>query len=197
MKIIADKNNLVCLAQTAADFFARGEIILAPFDTVYGFICDPTNETALKKIFKLKSRPLTKTIGLAVSKYETLSKYANISPHQTHFIKNHTLYNHTYILQSKTANLVSLLCIQNDTIAVRIPNSILIKEIINNCAGIVAQTSANKSGLNNCYGINDVYAQFSISELRDVLIIDSGVIKSSGPSQIVDLTGNSPVLIER
>ena len=44
----------------------NGKIILYPSDTIWGLGCDATNEIAVSKIFKIKSRPPNKPLLILV-----------------------------------------------------------------------------------------------------------------------------------
>ncbi len=76
------------------------------------------------------------------------------------------------------------------------PDSQLILEIAKLSGGVVAQTSANKSGQSNCYSIEDIGKQFDGLDQFD-LIIDGGHLAETLPSELWDLTGDSPKQIER
>ncbi len=188
-------SNFKSILDEAVDLIKSGGIVIAPFDTVYGIICDPRNNTALEKIFALKQRPLDKTIGLAVDSVVTLElltlpKHPKI-PNNPNFLSN------TLILPAKPNNL-SKYCQKNGTVAARIPDSKLILAIVKATGGVIAQTSTNLSGRPACSSIAEIESQFSPEALESVdLIIDWGQIKNSKPSQIFDLTGDQPVKIAR
>lgn len=184
--------------QDAGEVIKGGRVIVAPFDTVYGFLCDPRNEKAILKIFDLKKRPTLKTIGLAVSDISELKKIAELSEKQEEFITDKTPGRYTFIVKAKKDAGLPGYCLQNGTIGVRIPDSELILGLIKEAGGVIAQTSANVSGMPNCYSINDLNNQYDPIELEKVdLIIDSGKIEDSGASEIIDLTGTEPKIIER
>jgi len=48
--------------QEIADVIQNGGIVILPFDTVYGFVCDSKNEAALEKIYELKNVPYKKQL---------------------------------------------------------------------------------------------------------------------------------------
>ncbi len=189
-----NQENINEIASKAAETIKNGGIALVPFDTVYGFICDPSNSSALEKIFHLKERDENKTIGLAVSSLSDIEKIAEtLNPE---FISARIPGRYTFILKSKNDSF-SKYCYQNGTIGVRVPdNSLIIK--IASLFGPIAQTSANKSGLSNCLSIPEVIAQFPPAEFNNIdLIVDGGKIENGKPSQIWDMTKKEPSLIER
>lgn len=193
-KLILTPENIDQIADKAVQVLRTGGAILIPFDTVYGFICDPKNEQALEKIFHLKERQESKTIGIAVASLSELDKIAEIA--NPEFINNKIPGRYTFILKSKN-QAFSQYCYQDGTIGVRIPDNDLISKITS-LSGPIAQTSANKSGLPNCLSIQEIKAQFSQTELNSIdLIIDGDKIENGKPSVIWDITKEEPSLIER
>lgn len=187
--------NFELIVDKAARIVKSGGIIVAPFDTVYGLICDPKNDVAVRKIFALKHRPFDKTIGLCTTSIPGLRTFTEID-HED-FIKSHIFGPFTFILKMKATDF-SELCVSDGTVAVRIPNSELILTIAKHSSLILAQTSANLSGRSTCDSVKEIQAQFSPEEIKLVdLIIDGGKIKNSRSSRIFDLTGEKPREIAR
>lgn len=194
-----NNENQDIITKNSASIINAGGVILMPFDTVYGFVCDPKNDKTIERIFELKNRPTSKTIGTAVCCIEELEKYTKINHFD--FIKQRVPGPYTFILNRRltTDNRpLSFYCYQNNTLGVRIPDNHLVLNIANAAGGIIAQTSANKSGLQNCTNINDILDQFTDKELNTIdLIIDGGNLGNQKPSELWDLTKTSPVKIER
>lgn len=196
--ILGNQNKTSDVVKQASDIIRGGGVIILPFDTVYGFACDPKKATALQKIYELKNRPTQKTIGLAVSKIKTLESIAETSTSINKYVSDRTPGKFTFILKKKTGTFISEFCVLNNNIGIRIPDSKLILEIIAVSGGIIAQTSANISGQPNCFSVNDIRRQFSSTNLDKIdLIVDGGKLKHDKPSKITDLTGEVPREIKR
>lgn len=226
MKLLNLKNDLIDTINEIADTVRNGGVAILPFDTVYGFVCDPKNEVPLQKIYELKKRPVQKTIGLAVADIEALESVAEVDDIAKKYIEERTPGRYTFILKklglsslpslsspmsssgpamplesgtrgSKIVN-ISDFCIQNGTVGVRIPNSKLILEVTKACGDIIAQTSANISGQPNCFSLDEIKNQYDDESLSQVdLIVDGGILENDGASKLVDLTGSIPKEIER
>lgn len=65
MKIIDIKNK--GSVQNAAEVLRKGGILIFPTDTVYGVGC-LNNEKAIKKLYRMKNRPLNQPTALLISK---------------------------------------------------------------------------------------------------------------------------------
>ncbi len=199
MKIMKiTKSNTQLLVKKVSKVIRNNRVVILPFDTVYGYACNPKSDETLGKIFELKERNINKTIGAAVCGIETLEQFSEINETVKQFIEEKTPGKYTFIVKAKLDHTLSKYCIKDDTIGIRIPESDFILDIIRSSGGIVAQTSANKSGMPDCYSINELLTQYSKDELERVdLIIDGGELEKSGLSQIFDLTGSEPAEIER
>ena len=193
--ILTIDNQSECIKK-AAQAIKKGGVVLLPFDTVYGLACDPKNDRAVKKIFKLKSRPLDMTIGTACSSVEDIDQYAILTKSNREYIARLIPGPYTFILPKKNSHL-SELCTKNDSIAIRIPDSRLITNLIKACNGIIAQTSANISGAPTTYSLRELKDQFGKDIDNIDLIIDQGEISHNSVSKIIDLTGPKPIIIER
>ncbi|MCL5410822.1 MAG: L-threonylcarbamoyladenylate synthase [Patescibacteria group bacterium] len=199
MKIIKiTKDNTQLLVEKVSEIIRNNGVVILPFDTVYGYACNPKSDAALQKIFELKKRDLEKTIGLATSEIKDIQKISQLDINTEKYIKDRIPGRYTFIVKTKKDISISKLCFKNDTIGVRVPESKLISDIIQSSDGIIAQTSANKSGLLDCYSVNELRAQYSENELNQVdLIVDGGEIEKNNPSRIFDLTSKESVEIKR
>lgn len=189
------KNGISQAVALATQVIKDGGVVALPFDTVYGFACDPRNDKAIRTIFTLKGRDLAKPIGIAIDSIDRLTEIAHTK--NIKFIRSHSPGPYTFILPAKQTNL-SPLCLKGQTIAVRIPDSKLIRNVAAATGGVITQTSANKAGEPDCGSYQDFIGQFSLDDLDNVdLFIDGGSIPKPHPSQIFDLTGESPHEIDR
>jgi len=179
----------------AAEIVKSGGLVIVPFDTVYGIICDSRNNVTVRKIFEFKQRPLEKTIGLAVDSIDSIKNVAEITHEK--FAQCRLPGPYTFILKTKENDL-SPLCVKEGTIAVRVPDSRLIFAIAEQSDYLLAQTSANLTGNPACASVSEIMEQFTEIKLNKIdLIIDGGTITGATSSQIFDLTGEKPVEIAR
>ncbi len=58
----------------------KGGIILYPTDTIWGLGCDPTNESAVNRIFKLKSREESKSLIILADGISMIERYVKMIP---------------------------------------------------------------------------------------------------------------------
>ena len=123
----------------------EGKIVITPTDTIYGIMGDSTNEEVIKKIYKIKKRPLNKPLILLMDSYEMIKKYTkNISDKEEKLIKEFMPGLVTVILE-KNDKVNNLITSNTNYVGIRIPNNKELLEIINKLDKPVISTSANIS----------------------------------------------------
>lgn len=185
------------IINTASTIIKSGGLAILPFDTVYGFACDPTDQAALDRIFKLKGRATTKTLGIAASDLEQVS---NIALTENKDLEKYFPGRYTVLLPISPVgeSLLSPDCFKDGIVGIRIPDQPLLLEIIDHAGGLIAQTSANKSGQPPCFSLAEIKSQFTTDELASLdLILDAGPIESRGASELINYCGATPETIER
>ncbi|VFJ12865.1 Threonylcarbamoyl-AMP synthase (modular protein) [Candidatus Nitrosocosmicus franklandus] len=121
-----------------AKIIDEGGIVIFPTDTVYGIGCDPTNELAVLKLFKLKNRPMNKTLPLLTFSQSMVTKVAQISKPAKILMDKFWPGQLTLVLNSHTDNIGSgnvrfskyVVDSVNQSIALRVPGSQCTRDII-------------------------------------------------------------------
>ena len=70
MKVKCDQDGI----KRVVEIINRGGIIVYPTDTVYGIGCDPYNGEAVKKIYDIKSRNISKSLPVLTYSINTAKK---------------------------------------------------------------------------------------------------------------------------
>lgn len=124
----------------------NGEIGIIPTDTVYGIIADATNVGVIKRVYDIKKRPLSKPLIIMFSNIDMLKEYCYISNDlERELIDKYWPGKMTLILKKKD-NINDVLSAGMDTIGVRIPDNVFLRDIIDRVGKPVISTSANISG---------------------------------------------------
>ena len=196
MVIKSDKKNLKETIKITLKFLNEGKLIVSPTDTVYGLICDATNKKAVEKLFKIKKRPKGKPIPIFVKNIEMAKQLAFIDKTQEKFLKKVWPGKVTVILKRKK-RLPDLFLDNQKTIGLRIPDYKLINELLKRLNNPITGTSANISGKPASTKIKEVTSQFENQKIQPDLIIDTGDLKKSKPSTVIDLTGKKSKILRR
>ncbi len=187
MEII--KQSLSAAAEAAA-LLKKGEVIICPTDTVYGFLADATNKKAVGKIYKIKKRPRSKPLPVFVKNLAMAKEIAMIDARQAKIFVKFWPGKYTFILKRKPG--VKLYGMAKDTIAIRIPKHAFLQKLLKKVNRPLVQTSVNISAQEPLKNIEQIIATFGKNRLVG-LIIDTGALKGTKPSKVIDFTSIKPV----
>jgi L-threonylcarbamoyladenylate synthase len=123
----------------------KGGIILYPTDTIWGFGCDPTNESAVSGIFKLKSREENKSLILLADGISMIERYVKDVPEIVYELVEVSDTPLT-IIYPGGKNLAPGVCSHDGSIGIRICKDEFCSELIGRFRKPIVSTSANLSG---------------------------------------------------
>lgn len=161
----------------------NGEVIVYPTDTLYGLGADIYNDSAVKKIFSIKKRPINQPLSIAVSSINDLKDIAFVDDRIIRVAEKFLPGKLTIVLKKKTV-VSDILSAGSDCVAVRIPNNFIALKILYTF-GPLTCTSANIHGMTTPNKIKEIKMLFKD---KIHIYIDAGELKNK-PSTIVDLTG--------
>ena len=85
MEIIKGKNIKL---NYLINLLKKGMVLVVPTDTVYGIICDSTNQKAINSLFKIKERPKNKPLPIFVKDIKMAKRIAFIDREQEKYLKS-------------------------------------------------------------------------------------------------------------
>jgi L-threonylcarbamoyladenylate synthase len=169
----------------------KGGIVVFPTDTVYGIGCNPYNENAVKKIYKIKSREKIKSLPVLAYSIDIVKKIVVIDEFTEKIIGKNWPGPLTLILELTDQKLKKSLNLQNK-IAIRIPDSKCTLKLLEKCELIVG-TSANISGNSSYTDPNDC-----IKNIKNYdLFLNGGTITSRGESTIIEIENETIKIIRK
>ena len=132
----------------AVEVLQQGGVIAYPTEAVYGLGCDPKNLSAVKKILEIKQRKKEKGLILVAANFEQLKPYLlplekDIEKKLLVSWKNQNGAV-TWLAPAKK-DVSEYLKGQFDTLAVRVSNHPIVKELCEAFNGAIVSTSANIS----------------------------------------------------
>lgn len=164
-------------------------VVAFPTDTVYGIGCR-LNTKAIKKLYKIKNRPLSQPTAILLTKNQlNLSLRASAKQSVERILpkdikKSFFEGKTTVIFPTSFFNIdIPKIIIANNSIGIRLPNHPWIIDLINKTGQIVA-SSANKKGERTPTKFEDLSAE--ILEEAD-LVIKTNKKLSGKPSAIYDV----------
>lgn len=181
----------------AVEYLGRGQVLVCPTDTVYGLLADATDERAVRKVFEIKERDRRKPLPIFIKDMQMAKKYAFLNKEIEAFLEEIWPGKITIALKRKKNGLAHSVYTDNKTIAMRIPDSKLVKEILEKFGKPVTATSANPAGLPSTVKIDKIFEYFEENQIRPDLILDAGDLPESNPSTIIDFSSDKPKIIRK
>ncbi|HAP66921.1 MAG TPA: threonylcarbamoyl-AMP synthase [Nitrospinae bacterium] len=178
------------LIKKVVQILKDGRVIAYPTDTIYGIGCDIFNKKGIEKIYQIKKREKNKPMSFICADLSDISQYAIVSNYAYRIMKRSLPGPYTFILEASSITPKKIMS-KKKTVGIRIPDHKICLAVVKELGHPLITTSANISTeeeLNNPDDIED-----KLGSSLD-LIIDEGPLISE-PSTIVDLTGDSPIIL--
>ena len=131
--------------KSALTILKQGGVILYPTDTIWGLGCDPTNEQAVNRIFRLKSREEGKSLIILADGLSMVERYVKEVPeivYQLIEVSDTPLT----IIYPAGKNLADGVCSIDNSIGIRICEDEFCSKLISRFRKPIVSTSANFSG---------------------------------------------------
>lgn len=178
----------------ASSQIRRGQIVAARTDTLYGLLADASNEAAVRRVFRAKGRPESKPILVLVDSRAQLARLVRSFPPEFSVLARAFWPGPLTVVLPASDRASSLVTANTGTVAVRLPDSPLVRSLARHAGRALTGTSANLSGWRGARSADEVVSQL---RYRVPLVLDSGRVSKSEPSTIVDLTGDVPRILRR
>ena len=168
----------------------QGGVIAYPTEAVYGLGCDPLNESAIKKILKVKQRDKEKGLILIAANFEQVKPFLQDLNKD---IEEKILSSWsestkpiTWLIPVKNSTS-SFLSGQFNTLAVRVTKHPVVKELCEKFNSAIVSTSANLSKQEPARNSQQVF-QFFENEID--FIVEGETDLNAQPSEIRDALTN-------
>lgn len=177
---------------SALALLRAGKPIVFPTDTVYGIGCDHKAPEAIERLYTAKQRPRHMAIPLLLASAQDVYRVAvNVPPILAELAEAFWPGGLTLIVE-RSPSLPDVLTAGKDSVAIRIPDHPLARELCRRMGGALATSSANLSGASA-----PTTAEQALTSLagRVALILDGGPAPGGQASSIVDLSQRPPRLL--
>ncbi len=168
--------------KTLVEIFAAGGVVAFPTDTVYGVACNAFHMEGIRKIYELKGRDYNKALPVFLSDVEQLMLVAQDIPKEAHRLMEE-FWPGPLTLVLKTAPPAFHATRGKSTVALRIPDHGVVRQILVAVQIPLAVTSANKSGEPSLETASAVIKNFSG---HIDAIVDGGACRIGRESTVVD-----------
>ena len=132
------------MIEQAIKVISTGGLLLYPSDTIWGIGCDATNETAVQKVYEVKSRDSSKSLISLVSRIEQIEEL--YQPLSKELLKILDQDNPTTIIYPNVKGLAVSAIADDGSAGIRLVKRGWIKELLDTVSCPLISTSANISG---------------------------------------------------
>ncbi len=166
----------------------QGGVAVCPTDTVYGFIAHAGEREAVKKIFRIKERDISKPLAVFIRDFEAVENLAEINETQREFLKKVWPGKVTAVCAAKSLDFPEYIISSDGKMGLRMPDYEFLNQLLSVAGFPLAQTSANISGSPASGNIGEIMLQLEKFSRKPDLILDAGNLPESLPSTVIDLT---------
>ncbi|MCZ6890893.1 MAG: L-threonylcarbamoyladenylate synthase [Chloroflexi bacterium] len=171
-----------------------GGAVAYPTDTVYGLGADIESPAAVRRIIDLKGRPVWMGLPLLLAETGELGAVAgDLSDVVWSLTQNFWPGSLTLVVR-RSAMISDLVSGGRDTVAVRVPDHPVPRELARGLGRPITGTSANLAGQPSA--VTGEEAQRRLGTRVD-MIVEGGPVPGQIESTILDVTGAIPVLIRQ
>ncbi|SDE64572.1 L-threonylcarbamoyladenylate synthase [Sporomusa acidovorans] len=179
------------LTETAA-LLRQGDLVAFPTETVYGLGANGLNEQAVKAIYQAKGRPSDNPLILHIDAVAKLDELAATVPANARALAERFWPGPLTVVVERQPKVPDAVTGGLNTVAVRLPSSVVARELIRLAGVPVAAPSANTSGRPS-----PTTAQAVLADLdgKIAAVIDAGPCEIGVESTVVDCTTPVPTLL--
>lgn len=170
--------------EQAADCLRQGRVIAYPTEAVYGLGCDPFDRAAVHEILRLKSRPARAGLILIADQFERFEAFVSPVPGEQLERAFASWPGPVTWLFPRAAGVPDWLAGEHPTIALRVTDHPLCRQLCRAFGGAIVSTSANPAGAEPARTAKEVGDYFG-GQLCGVL--DGELGRQQRPSEIRDL----------
>jgi len=177
--------------ERAAEILRRGGLVAYPTDTVYGLAALPSHDAACTRLFEAKKRAPDQSMPLLIACPHDLALVAADVPAVARRLIGQFWPGGLTIVLAKAPTFRSL-AVTGDTVAVRVPDHPVPRELVRLLGSPITGTSANIAGGPEPVTADEVRSQ--LGEAVD-LILDGGRCPGARPSTVIDCTVEPPRMV--
>jgi len=176
----------------AIDALRQGEVIAFPTDTVYGVGAHAFLPQAVARLYAVKERPASMAIPLLLSGAEAMPLVCADIPALAWEIAEGFWPGALSLVLRRALTVPDAVTAGGATVAVRVPDHPLVRELCRRLGAPLAATSANRHGWPPPVTAGEVQTALAG---RIPLILDGGPCRGGMASTVLDLTVSPPVIL--
>lgn len=186
-----DKTNTEEL-KIVCNLIRNGELVIFPTETVYGIGANALDENAVGKIFIAKGRPSDNPLIVHIADRTKINEIAEDITEMEQILIDAFMPGPFTIILKRKPEIPDIVTAGLDTVAVRMPDNIIARGIIQFSGVPIAAPSANISGKPSGTSVADIRAEL---EGKVSAIVDGGETEIGLESTVVKVVDEVPVIL--
>jgi L-threonylcarbamoyladenylate synthase len=174
--------------EKASEVIRNGGVVLYPTDTIWGLGCDPNNEEAIRKIFRIKRRVESKSLIILVCKADSIKDYVD-DPVDIAFDLIDKWNKPLTIVYPRAKNISKMVSGSDNTIAIRVTQERFTKKLMEHLQHPLVSTSANISGQASPVSFSTISDEIK-NEVDHIVNYKQSIITKIKPSTIIKINDN-------
>lgn len=175
-----------------ADILRRGGVVAYPTDTLYGLGADITQTAAVEQVFEIKARPEGMPLPVLLSDIDALSLVSDDVPPLAWTLARRFWPGPLTLVVPRASRVPAVIAARGWTVAVRVPDHPVPRELSRLFGSPITGTSANLSGGPSPHTAEEVRRQLGD---RVDLIIEGGPPPDGRASTVLDITQSPPRIL--
>lgn len=176
----------------AAAVIRGGGVVCFPTRCLYGLGADAFNAAAVERVFDIKQRPAELPLLVLINSPAQMDGLARSIPRVAHVLMQRFWPGRLTLVLEAEASLPERLTAGTGKIGIRLAAHTVARALVEAVGNPITGTSANISGGTGCRQISELDPKIR----RQVdIVLDGGPLKGGVGSTVVDVTGESMVLI--
>jgi L-threonylcarbamoyladenylate synthase len=175
----------------AATLLKQGDVVAIPTETVYGLAANAFDKNAIRKIFKIKQRPLFNPLIVHIKSIDDLEKIATNIPPKAEKLAKHFWPGALTLVLQKNDCIPDIVTAGKNTVGIRVPSHPIALALLEELNFPLAAPSANPFGY-----ISPTCATHVQNQLGNKVsfILDGGNCNMGIESTIIGFDNGEPIL---
>ena len=176
----------------AADLLRQGELVAFPTETVYGLGANALNEAAVRRVYEVKGRPTDNPMIVHVHSCQQARELMQVVPDFFSELTNEFWPGPLTLIVKHNAAVPDVVTAGLDTVALRIPDLRVTRDLLRLANIPLAAPSANISGRPSPTTAEQVFNDLNG---RISAVLDGGPCPLGIESTVLDLTSAEPTIL--
>ena len=193
---VNSESDVASALERALATLEAGGTVIYPTDTLYALGCNALNTSALSRVFDIKKRVYTAAVPVLVQNVVWARELVHIDNRGERIMTDFWPGQVTVVAKKKEM-VPAMATGGGQTLGLRAPNHPFAQKLLAAFGYPLCGTSANLSGNRPSQDPQEIARIFLKASRRPDLMIDVGVLPSSEPSTVVEVTGAHPRIVRQ